>query len=144
LAVEFASKIPANEVSMAALQGHFVRDTQTALECVARIPELLQVTKPTLVETRGIYEHLHRIGLEKYASIFEDNGILSATDLVGKSLADVSLMAVELQFNPRECSLLEKLIKEDSEFMANTYGFALLATVREMFLATYPTSYEGE
>jgi hypothetical protein len=78
LAKKFAAKLPANELSMATLQGHFLRESANAQQCVDNIAELLQVANPlVLPETKSIFDHLRRVGLERYAALFEFLGYMT-------------------------------------------------------------------
>jgi energy-coupling factor transporter ATP-binding protein EcfA2 len=143
LARQFVARLPANELSMAALQGHFLNDSLSAQECVDRTPELLQSIKHQFKDTsKTIYDHLCRLGLERYASVFEFSGYSSSDDLTSKTVESVALYSVELQYDTYATKLLEKLFNNDKDVLAKLYSIATVAEIRSSFLSAYPTTYE--
>ena len=48
---------------------------------------------------RTVYEHLHRLGLEKYAPVLEFNGIATAEAMIDTGLPDMLKLSVELQYD---------------------------------------------
>jgi mitochondrial chaperone BCS1 len=156
LAVRFASQLPSHELSMAALQGHFLKGDQSAMECVQRIPELLQSAKPPQEETRSIFEHLRRVGLERYTSLFEMNGCETVDDLVtfdeksGLQVSDLAELSAELSYDLQGQKMLAQLLQSTSKsksdsphiqnFLRSSYALADVATMRETFLSFFSRS----
>jgi mitochondrial chaperone BCS1 len=154
LAMSFASQLPPHELSMAALQGHFLKGNQSAEECVQRIPELLQSNKPPQEESRSIFDHLRRVGLERYASLFEMNGCETVEDLIGMmdeksalQVSDLVDLSAELSYDLQGQKMLSQLLQSTSKaksdaahvqtFLRTCYALADVATLRETFLAFY-------
>ena len=140
LALEFAAKLPADELSMATLQGHFVSESQTANEAIARIPELLKLSKVVIKSPKTIYEHLHRVGIEKYASLFEMNGILTDNDLKTHTIETLTKFSIELEYDFWALTILKKLIASEESFLVNEYSLAVNSTKRDMFSMIFPSS----
>ena len=154
LAAEFASRLPSNELSMATLQGHFLKSGQTGQECIDRIPDLLQSSRPKQVRVMSIYDHLARVGLERYSPLLEGIGIDSAATLATCNLtvSVLETISVELKYDCEAVSMFERLLKVAAEpdtdssrsFLADEYALADVSTLRESFLAAYPSSYETQ
>jgi len=139
LARQFAASLPANELSMAALQGYFLKCTDSAQSCVDQTGDLLQSSRPSAPTTKSIYDHLKRVGLEKYAPMLESNGIITDQDLASMKLDGLLALSVELQYDPAAQRLFTLLLDSDqnARFMADSYTFAEVAQIRESFLAAY-------
>merc|ERR1711871_361059 len=81
-AVDFAASLPEGELSMAQLQGHLLQHKDSGQEALSTVPSLLEDAKPSQITADiSIYEHLRRVGLENYASLFEYYGFSSRSDL---------------------------------------------------------------
>jgi len=143
-ATTFENKLPAFEISMAVLQGFFMR-FQSAKECVENAATLLdsrtEVLKSAL-RRKEIYDHLERVGLEMYTPIFERKGILYADQLEKVELKDVISLSVRLQYDHASKPLLLKLLENEETFMDEQYSLAEISTIRESFLHEFPTLYE--
>lgn len=154
LAQQFASRLPSNELSMATLQGHFLKSGQTAQECISRIPDLLQSSRPKKVKSTSIYEHLNRVGLQAYAPVLESNGIETADDLTSSDLSVSNLvaMSLELKYDAPAMRMFEQILKACKSphegasltFLSDVYALADISTLRESFLAAYPSLYETQ
>jgi hypothetical protein len=70
-AEEFAAALPEQELSMAALQGHLLEHKEDAADATHTVPQLLLAAAPQQLVQVGVWEHLRRLGLENYASVFE-------------------------------------------------------------------------
>jgi len=139
LARQFASSLPANELSMATLQGYFLKCTDSAQRCVDQTSDLLQSSRPSAPTTKSIYDHLKRVGLERYAALLEFHGITTDQDLASAKLDTLLTYSVELQFDPAAQRLFALLLDSDQNrtFMINSYTFAEVPQIREAFLAAY-------
>jgi hypothetical protein len=71
LADEFASSLPANELSMAQLQGHLLAHKTSARLAVSTVSRLLEDAKPVAVDSTTVFAHFRRAGLELLAPYFE-------------------------------------------------------------------------
>ena len=104
--------------------------------------ELLQSSRLDPPVVKPIYEHLHRIGLEQYAVIFEYHNITTEAALVGMKLEELEKMAVELVYDPMARGLLTQLLDSSSSgssggFIGECYALAEVSFIRESFLAAY-------
>jgi chaperone BCS1 len=143
LAKEFSSRLPTNELSMATLQGHFLKSHSSPQECIDDTVILLQQTKPVVVPKKTTFEHFRRVGLSKYAPIVEFHGFVSAADLLnGFSVEKMEKLSVDFKFDSVAKEAMTKLLADDEAFYKNSYAFAEVSTIRESFLAAYPTVHE--
>jgi chaperone BCS1 len=143
LALEFSSKLPADELSMAALQGHFLKSHRSAQDCIDDTALLLQQSKPVIVPKKTLFEHFRRVGLTKYAPILEFHGFMTAADLAnGFTCEKMEKLSIDFKFDSTAKEVLRKLLADDEDFMRSAYAFAEVSTIRESFLAAYPTAHE--
>lgn len=142
-ATKFAQTLPGDEISMAQLQGHFLKYSHSADECCAAVRSLLDTAKPLVNLTVPIYEHLKRVGLEKYAAVFEFLGVNDARECEYKSvkLADLLAACPLLRFDVDGKKRIAKLLKRDADFMKTHYAIADLASIKEAFLTAYASTY---
>eukprot|EP01038_Epipyxis_sp_PR26KG_P013782 gene13782-18487_t len=140
----FAKRLPSDEVSMAQLQGHFLKYADSPEDCINGIPELLNQTKPNIIVHTSIYEHLRRVGLEMYTSLFEFLGIHDEAGASDVSISDLTELCPLLAFDLDGYKRMTNLLKRDDKFMKDNYNIADLTSVRESFLAAYPSVYERE
>lgn len=138
-AINFARSLPGDEISMAQLQGHFLKYSNSANECCSTFRELLQQSKVQVTEMQSIYDHLKRVGLEKYASVFEMLGLTNAKDCDSKSikLADILAICPLLRFDVDGRKRMANLLVRDENFMKTSYAIADLTSIKEAFLAAY-------
>ena len=142
LAAQFAASLPANELSMATLQGYFLKSPHSAASCLERVNELLHPS----VEAVGltIYEHLHRLGLERYAATLEFCGITTTDELSSSKMEDILPHSAELKYDPEARKLL-KTLSSDAEAsskssLRESYALAEVAAIRDLFMASYSSS----
>ena len=64
----FSRRIPEFEISMAQLQGHMLRYSESPGECVEALAELMKSRNPTPETRITVWEHLRRVGLEHWAA----------------------------------------------------------------------------
>jgi len=79
LAQQFAQKLPDKKVSMAKLQGHFMRYTDAPEKALAEVKEIL--ADVGTIEEMTAAEWLRRLGLEQYASTFSKNRLYTVNDV---------------------------------------------------------------
>lgn len=155
MALKFASQLPPYEISMAALQGHFLAGDLSPTECIRRIPDLLQATRPEREMIRTIYEHLERVGLERYSHLFELNGCETVDDLITLDdkcllqLSDLIEMSIEFAYDLQGQKMMSQLLlstnksKNDNNiqnFLNTIYSLVDIATLRDSFLVSYSGS----
>ena len=101
--------------------------------------ELLLATRPTPVPIKTVYEHLRRVGLEKYAAILEFHGVSTAEDMGALKLDDILKLSVELKYDPAGQRLVSQLLEAESNksFMTDSYSLAEVSHIRESFLLAY-------
>jgi hypothetical protein len=143
----FASRLPANELSMAALQGHFLETHQTAQSCVDNIPALLLTTRPEVAIQESLHCHLRRVGLEQYTPVLEAIGIELASEFSSAqlTLAELLKMSLELQYDTPAQKVFTQLLEsyknpnsaDSLTFLANEYALADMSALREAFMAAY-------
>jgi len=140
LACEFEQKLPAFEISMAALQGFFMR-FHLPRECVENAAVLLESRTEILNSAlcrKSIYDHLERVGIGRYAPFFERKGIFFADQLEKIELKELTSLSVELQYDHLAKSQLKKLLDKDPVFMDGQYSLAEISIIRESFLLAFP------
>jgi hypothetical protein len=77
----FAIQLPEFKVSMAKLQGHFLKYKDDPDNQVLHAPKILQDQDQDRVSEMTIVEWLRRLDLLKYSSLFAKNHILFLNDL---------------------------------------------------------------
>jgi len=138
LAKIFASSLPANELSMASLQGYFLKCSSSAKDCARNTSELLHASRPTPPAIKSVYEHLRRVGLERYAPMLEFHGVSTERDLSCMKIEDIEELSLELQFDPAAKQMFSKLLdSENKVFASESYALAEVTHIRESFLAAY-------
>ena len=138
------TRLPADEISMAQLQGHFLEFSHSPELCIENIPKLLNSSKPKKKTELSTYEHLRRVGLESYAAAIEFTGVYTEKDFPSISIKQVLKNCPNLQLDIEAVDRLTKLISKDETFMANNYTLAEISLIRESFLVAYPTLHEVE
>lgn len=145
LASEFAAKLPANELSMASLQGHFLNDRLSPQEAVEKTSDLLQSVKGHNRKKVGtVADCLFRLGLERYSNLFYFRNCKLAADMCHISLDDLLPLSMELKYDPVGQKLIKDIIASDKDFILNEFSIATVSEIRSAFLSAYPTSYERE
>ena len=142
----FASSLPADELSMAQLQGHFLKYYfLSAEECVSNASLLVSESKPKGKSKTPLYDYLRRSGLEEWTAAFMLQGIFFEEDL--RSGASNNLTTVKDVFRGCDAMMLDldyearnrmaKLLKRDELYMKHQHAFADLTDIREAFLSNY-------
>lgn len=143
LATQFASRLPANELSMATLQGHFLNDAQLAEESLERISELVLSVKSTDKRMRGgVADCLFRVGIERYAHLFNFQGCRSAADMNGIAIDSLLSISMDLRYDPTGKKNIEKILSGDEQFVLAEFTMATIPEIRSAFLAAFPTTHE--
>jgi hypothetical protein len=135
----FASRLPEYEMSMAQLQGYLLEykgNGGGADAAVQNVPRLLRMYKPQSVDRQTVYEHLHRVGLDLWAPMFEARGYRFKADLRKVSLDTVRKWSLLLRCDEVASGRMGELLGND-EGLAADYERADLATVKDLFMATY-------
>lgn len=142
----FASSLPADELSMAQLQGHFLKYYfLSAEECVSNTSLLVSESKPKGKSKTPVHDYLRRSGLEEWSASFMLQGIYHEEDL--RSNASKYLTAVNEIFRGGDAMMLDldyearnrmaKLLKQDELYMKHQHAFVDLVDIREAFLSNY-------
>jgi len=133
----FASALPEFEISMAQLQGYLLEHKKDPDSALAHLPRLLEVSKPPVaVDRMTIYEHLRRVGLERWASTFEHHGYFEVADVAGMSIDTVKKWSGELRIDDLSARRMDLLLKADASLML-AYQLADMATIKEAFIQTF-------
>merc|ERR1719240_1236236 len=129
----FASSLPEREFSMAALQGYLLEHKADPRGALAHVPRLLRASKPLHVDNMPVYEHLRRVGLEGWASLFEFHGFHLKADLRGLTIDAVKQWSGFLRIDAIACTRMELLLSENDALMAE-YQLIDMATAKDLFL----------
>ena len=78
---EFVRMVPENKLSMAKLQGHFLRNKNTPLKAIENVNDLVEMNEYT--NEMSINDWLFRLGLEEFAEQFIKENIWRVGDLKG-------------------------------------------------------------
>mmetsp|Transcript_2968 Transcript_2968/g.8785 ORF Transcript_2968/g.8785 Transcript_2968/m.8785 type:complete len:915 (+) Transcript_2968:45-2789(+) len=133
----FANALPEFELSMAQLQGFLLEHKKDPDGALAHLPRLLLVSKPPVhVNRTSIYDHLRRVGLERFAPTLEYHGFHSVADAHGLTLDEAKRFSGELRADVQSARRLGQLLAGDPKLMED-YQLADMATVKEMFLETF-------
>eukprot|EP00035_Acanthoeca_spectabilis_P012932 m.235222 g.235222 ORF g.235222 m.235222 type:complete len:892 (+) comp15760_c0_seq2:2970-5645(+) len=135
-AEEFSSKLPEYEISMAQLQGYLLEYKGDNFAALNNVPRLLRMSKPQTVDRMSLYEHLHRVGLDLYAPLFETRGYRFKADIGKLNLDSVLKWSPMLRCDEIASSRLGLLLEQDEALMLD-YQRADLATVKDLFMSTY-------
>ena len=154
LAELFASRLPVNELSMAALQGHFLVTEQTAQECIDKTPTLLEDNRPQRTQPETLYDHLRRLGIEGYAPLLESIGIELASQFSTSQLTldDLLKMSLELRYDMNAQKMFSQLLAsykspntpETLTFLSMEYALADSLSLREAFMTAYSPASSGD
>ena len=130
LAEIFRTKLPADELSMAQVQGHLFEWCHCADLCVKNVPNLLKRAKPVNDVYQSTYDHLRRVGLERYASAIEYLGIYSESGFSNLNIDQIINIcpALKLDLSMRES--LQNLIEKKEPFMTQCYKLAETSMIR--------------
>lgn len=142
LATQFKNRLPADELSMAQLQGHFLEYSLDAEQCVENIPKLLDRSRPKTIVEASAFDYLNRVGLERYTAYVEFLGVHAESDFESLMIDDLLDICPELRLDIDSLKKFKKLLAKDQKFMANDLSFPNIAAIRESFLAAYPTLHE--
>ena len=134
----FRGKLPADEFSMAEIQGHMLEYAHSADACVENCTKLLN-RKTALNQTESIYTYLRRAGLENYAAAFEFLGIYDERALKNADIDLILKICPELQLDLKSKARF-KMLQEDKDIKSPSSHFSTveLCTLREAFLGAYP------
>jgi len=144
LAIQFKNRLPADELSMAQLQGHFLEYSLFPELCVENIPKLLDRTKPKKVIEMSAFDYLKRVGLEKYTAYVEFLGIYTVSGFTDLSMKTFEKICPEIRLDIDSYKRFEKLLSKDENFMKSYHALPDIAFIRECFLSAYPTLHEVE
>jgi hypothetical protein len=93
----FAGRLPAGELSMAQIQGHLVEHKDSPEAAIEATLQLLQSARPKIEPAVSVWHHLRRLGLERYAPLFERHGYPFKDDLKGLAIDKVANWSIELK-----------------------------------------------
>lgn len=128
--------------ALLACAGYLLEHKGDPSRALKHVPRLLRVNKPADVDRMTTYEHLRRVGLERWACEFEYQGYEMAAGLKGLGLDVVKGWSLELRLDDASARRLELLLSEDKALMED-YQLADLATVKDMFMGTFGVSADG-
>jgi len=132
----FAAALPEFELSMAALQGYLLEHKTDPTGALAHTARLLRTTKPLAVDRMTIFEHLRRVGLEGWAALFNYHGYHFKTDLRGLAIDTVKAWSGYMRIDVKALRRMELLLSSDEGLMRD-YQLADMATIKELFIATF-------
>jgi len=132
----FADSLPEYELSMASVQGYLLEHKNDKPGALAHVQRLLSTSKPLHVDFMSVFDHLHRVGLEGWASLFTHHGYNFRADLRGLSIDTVKSWSGYLRLDARAAARMGLLLAEDAKMMEE-YQLIDMATAKEMFLAAF-------
>ena len=152
-AAAFAASLPEDEISMAQLQGYFLKHQQSAEDCVRSAASLLAQSRgiQDLQERNKstISEYLRKISAEDWAFLFTQEGMFLERDLLARAaaggmrkLSDLThgTDAVLLGLDYEARNNLARLLQRDDFFMQEHLAVADSAFAREAFLSAFGRS----
>jgi hypothetical protein len=121
----------------------------TAQECVDRSMDLLLSDRAKPKQTTTIYDHLLRLGLERYASLLEFHGIATWADMQSRMYSNEGF-SVQTELVPLSMALKydEWAVGRFSSMVSNSgqiyfdSAMAEISDIRDAFLDAYPTDHE--
>ena len=128
----FKAKLPADELSMAQVQGHLLEFSESSDDCITNIPNLLKRAKPTTSVYQSTYSHLRRVGLERYAPAIEYLGVYTEHSFVNLSIDRIISVCPSLKIDISARERMEKLLGKDEYFMNKQYTLADTSTIRSV------------
>jgi hypothetical protein len=149
----FASRLPEGEISLAKLQGFLLEhkgdDDQDAADGAAKavnaVPDLLLEAKPVALCAMSTFAHLRRVGLERFAPLFEHHGFLNKAqiDEAGLKAADCAHWDFDLASDPHAMRRLALLLEDKEKQLLESYALAELVTAREAFIGAYFSAFSS-
>ena len=121
---------------MAQLQGFLLEHKGQPSAALSQVPRLLRTSRPQDVDRMSVYSHLKRVGLEAWAPTLAHFGFRFKADLAGLTLEEVRKWSGALRLDRAACSRMKVLLEGESKLVAD-YQLADMATVKDMFIATF-------
>jgi hypothetical protein len=110
LAEEFARQLPEHKISMAKLQGHFLKYRDQPDMTVKRAKDIL--IDNASMDEMSVSEWLRRINMQKYAKGFADMNVYYVTDL--RYLNDENMLKEKLKIeNVMDVKRIQCMINDD-------------------------------
>jgi hypothetical protein len=78
-ALDFAQKLPEYKISMARLQGHFMKYRDSCQDCMDNVTEIMK--EPDMMGEMTIEEWLDRLNLVEFMHLFVKNKVFTVNDL---------------------------------------------------------------
>lgn len=122
MADEFARQLPESKISMAKLQGHFMKYRDQPANQIKHAMELVQEDTAAVDKDMTITEYLRRLNLSDYAAAFPKNKVFLLSDLrfYGSDAQAKSVFGIEA---PMLAKRLADMINDGEQAKAD---FALL------------------
>eukprot|EP00615_Pteridomonas_danica_P004155 CAMPEP_0114350614 /NCGR_PEP_ID=MMETSP0101-20121206/16506_1 /TAXON_ID=38822 ORGANISM="Pteridomonas danica, Strain PT" /NCGR_SAMPLE_ID=MMETSP0101 /ASSEMBLY_ACC=CAM_ASM_000211 /LENGTH=804 /DNA_ID=CAMNT_0001489959 /DNA_START=620 /DNA_END=3034 /DNA_ORIENTATION=+ len=145
----FMSKIPEYEVSMAALQGHLLQYRDHPEEAIIHVHEILKshqsssLTSTASLDHLSIFDHLRRVGLERFSYAFEAYGYFTKKDIENLSIDIIKSWIVELKYDSKSCDRFEKLLSLNHDIMRE-YMLCDIPTIKDLFWQTYSIHHKKQ
>jgi hypothetical protein len=137
----FASKLPEGELSMAKLQGFLLehKNDETGQSAVDAVPTLLLQSKPQSLNGMSSFDHLRRVGLERFAPLFHHHGYMTKSEIEEAELkaADCGHWCFDLESDPHAMRRLKLLLETGGEKLLEHYALAELSTVQDAFIGNF-------
>jgi len=106
---------------------------------VMNVHELLDIKQEAKVAVVDIYDHFRRVGLHRYASIFEHFGIRRKQDIDSSLAARCEAWEADFKVDVPHRQRLKKLLSGDNS-LDTAYDLADLSVLRDRFLSAYQKS----
>ncbi len=131
--------IPEQEISMAQLQGHFVKYRASLRGAIKNVQEVLHANVSNKRHSQTLFQVLCGVGLQALLPCFEWCGVMHPDDCARVELDTLKQRCPQLVYHPRQVERLKRFLKgfDDPEFMKTYRDRADQALVKRLFLDAY-------
>lgn len=135
----FTQLIPEREISMAQLQGHFVKYRDSLEAAIENVGDVLKSNTSNKVARQSLFDVLQGVGLQALLPCFEWSGITQADDAFSLKVEVVMAWCPQLVYYPRTLARLRRFLQNwgDMQFMKESRDRADQSMVKKMFLEAY-------
>lgn len=126
LVEEFVEKVPENKLSMAKLQGHFLRNKNMPEKAIKNVEDLIEINEYT--NEMSIKDWLFRLGLENYVEGFIKENLWRVGDLKGLDEGGLDKYGVVILGDKKR---VINMLKGD-ELAKKAFGFMSKPSIRSL------------
>ncbi len=124
---------------------YYPKSDSSGKTAVDAVPDLLLQSKPQKFEMVSSFDHLRRLGLERFAPLFHYHGYstkmeIEETELTAESCAH---WCFNLESDPSATRRLKLLLETGGQKLLKHYELAELSTVHDAFMAVFFSKDDG-